>query len=738
MYLPTLLKDQFALTPADAGLRTAGFVVLATLLRPVGGVLSDRIGGARVLRGVFPGSCRSRCCWRGTRWCRSPSARWAARRCSASATARYSSWCPQFFPATTATVTGLVGAMGGLGGFFPPLLLGVFRDRIGVGVARIRPARRHGRADVGPQRDVSCSRGSGPPRALPTPPAPAARERLRAGAWATLVTAMLMAAIVVGSRNLQHFDPALVIYTFAVIFATWGIVYHYAVWLQQAADAPCSSSARSNCFGGAGPGAGAAIVAGGVRRHTSSRRRSSQALAVALVDAPVPLLGMPARGRDHVPARLRLDPLPIRPRRPDDVRHLSLRIPDRLLPHPDVRRHGCIFHGLDISAVLVLAGISLALWRRMRDRGALALQDFSMDFLPLIMLFAISVTGLALTASTLWLRGAYYGFLAILHAITVIGALLYLPFGKFFHIFQRPGAARRKAVPGRGRAGRRCVLRALRPAVRFADADRGPASACCPHSASTTVSPDPPAPGRAVSPCKRTTLANAQLRMKERRTWLNRRSQSRAWPQRYGPHGNYDPTRRLGRRRGGPPDTAGEDALLFCGQQCGIQLKVRDNQVIGFEPWEDFPFNKGMLCPKGVKRYMQGGHPDRLSRPLLRTDAGFTPSLVRRGARYHRAPAARDSGEARPRRGRHLRRRVDGHREGVSARQVRAHRDGHAAHRLQRPALHGVRRHGLQARLRRWTARPTLGGYSARRRAADRRRRTSRSARPSPPATSGR
>ena len=61
-----------------------------------------------------------------------------------------------------------------------------------------------------------------------------------------------------------------------------------------------------------------------------------------------------------------------------------------------------------------------------------------MDFFPLILLFAISVTGLALTASTLWLRGAFYGFLAILHAITVIAALLYLPFGKFFHIFQRP------------------------------------------------------------------------------------------------------------------------------------------------------------------------------------------------------------------------------------------------------------------------------------------------------------
>ena len=34
--------------------------------------------------------------------------------------------------------------------------------------------------------------------------------------------------------------------------------------------------------------------------------------------------------------------------------------------------------------------------------------------------------------------------------------------------------------------------------------------------------------------------------------------------------------------------------------------------MIGFEPWEDFPFNRGMLCPKGVKRYLQGSHPDRL------------------------------------------------------------------------------------------------------------------------------
>lgn len=63
----------------------------------------------------------------------------------------------------------------------------------------------------------------------------------------------------------------------------------------------------------------------------------------------------------------------------------------------------------------------------------------------------------------------------------------------------------------------------------------------------------------------------------------------------------------------------------FCGQQCGINLKVRDNMIVGFEPREDFPFNKGKLCPKGVKRYMQNEHPDRLLHPLKRAERGFVP-----------------------------------------------------------------------------------------------------------------
>ncbi len=92
--------------------------------------------------------------------------------------------------------------------------------------------------------------------------------------------------------------------------------------------------------------------------------------------------------------------------------------------------------------------------------------------------------------------------------------------------------------------------------------------------------------------------------------------------ERYGPHGNYVPA-------GGWDRVARGDFKLvkthccFCGQQCGIQLKVQENQVVGFEPWEEFPYNRGMLCPKGVKRYLQGPHPDRLLHPLLRTPEGF-------------------------------------------------------------------------------------------------------------------
>jgi assimilatory nitrate reductase catalytic subunit len=95
---------------------------------------------------------------------------------------------------------------------------------------------------------------------------------------------------------------------------------------------------------------------------------------------------------------------------------------------------------------------------------------------------------------------------------------------------------------------------------------------------------------------------------------------------RFGPHLSRATGRRLD--PGVVPDRAVKTHCCFCGQQCGIELLVKDEEVIGFEPWMEFPFNEGKLCPKGVKRYLQGAHPDRLLRAHERDPAapgGFRP-----------------------------------------------------------------------------------------------------------------
>ena len=90
--------------------------------------------------------------------------------------------------------------------------------------------------------------------------------------------------------------------------------------------------------------------------------------------------------------------------------------------------------------------------------------------------------------------------------------------------------------------------------------------------------------------------------------------------ERFGPHLNKTPAG--GWTAIGEPDRLVKTHCCFCGQQCGIQLKVKNDRVVGFEPWEEFPFNKGKLCPKGVKRYLQDEHPDR----LLSDTHSFSPA----------------------------------------------------------------------------------------------------------------
>ena len=99
-----------------------------------------------------------------------------------------------------------------------------------------------------------------------------------------------------------------------------------------------------------------------------------------------------------------------------------------------------LFHALDYTAVLVIVGCAIFLWRRFRDRAVTAAQRLGYDMVPLLMLLVISMTGLLLTASTIFFDGAYYGFLVIVHMASVVLSLVFIPFGKFFHVVQRPAS----------------------------------------------------------------------------------------------------------------------------------------------------------------------------------------------------------------------------------------------------------------------------------------------------------
>ena len=232
IYLPTLLRAQFGLAPADAGFRAAGFVLLATLMRPIGGWLSDRIGGAQVLSWVFGGVAGFSLL---LMWPSMIPFTVGALGCAlllGLGNGAVFKLVPERFPRDTGTVTGLVGALGGLGGFFPPLLLGVFHDTIGVlwpGFVLLSLTAIGLRAAN--QRlfhPAETSWRSSLPAA-----ARQSVDRIRAGVWGAAITALLAAAIVVGSRNLAHFDAALVGYTFATLFATFGITYRYAMWIDR-------------------------------------------------------------------------------------------------------------------------------------------------------------------------------------------------------------------------------------------------------------------------------------------------------------------------------------------------------------------------------------------------------------------------------------------------------------------------------------------------------------------------
>ncbi len=280
---------------------------------------------------------------------------------------------------------------------------------------------------------------------------------LRALAWACLATVLLLAAIIAGSRNLRNFDGALVAYLFGTLFASFGIVYRYAVWLQRP---PTRRYWRrgvqhllSRRFLGNGLLLTRRLLSNVVLQRFIFRRGTKRGLAHFLL-----AWGCLAAFAITIPLTF-------------GWVHFTLAGPGIYQAHlagfPAFRfplgsiAAFLVFHALNICSVMVIAGAAFFLRRRMTDAGQIATQTFEVDWMPLVLLVLVAVTGLGLTFDYELLHGKAHAFMAISHAITVVLFLVWLPFGKFFHVVQRPAQ--------------------LGVAVYREEGARGP-QAVCPHS----------------------------------------------------------------------------------------------------------------------------------------------------------------------------------------------------------------------------------------------------------------
>lgn len=255
---------------------------------------------------------------------------------------------------------------------------------------------------------------------------------------AVLVALVLAAAIFFGSHSLKHFDAALVGYATATVFLAFGVTYRYVVWVK---SPPARrylilgwraflSPRRFVRFPTLVPKQVASNLAFQtfIRERGLARWAAHQAIfwgvvGATLITFPLTFGWIYFRSVEEGAA------------------YAMFVLGVKVLTFDPLSLLGWLaFHGLDVTAVLVIAGCSYYLWRRFRDREAMSDQHFAMDLLPLVALIAISVTGLLLTMSASLLGGRYYDFLAILHMGAVVLTLVFIPFGKFFHVIQRPAS----------------------------------------------------------------------------------------------------------------------------------------------------------------------------------------------------------------------------------------------------------------------------------------------------------
>src|SRR5688500_11708778 len=252
-----------------------------------------------------------------------------------------------------------------------------------------------------------------------------------------LAAAGLTALVVIGSRNLEHFDSALFGYTIASIVALGAIVFRYAIWLQRPAtraywkrgwqlfrqrDKLAKNTATAAETIGKNLFAQHFIVIRGFMRWLTHFLMMWGCLLAAAITFPLAFGWVHFKLEGEMGYRAYLFGFPLQLM---EGRSLIAWV---------------TFHALDFTAIMVIAGCAIAINRRLKDRGAIAYQSFLLDFTPHLLLVAISVSGLMLTASSLWFEGYMYSFIALSHQAVVIMTLFYLPFGKLFHIVQRPAS----------------------------------------------------------------------------------------------------------------------------------------------------------------------------------------------------------------------------------------------------------------------------------------------------------
>ncbi|MGA7270861.1 MAG: MFS transporter, partial [Acidimicrobiia bacterium] len=253
------------------------------------------------------------------------------------------------------------------------------------------------------------------------------------GATAVVV---LLVGVWLGSQGLEWFDPALAPYLFGTLLAVFGTVYRYVVWLRRPPTARLNQRgweamrARGKLGSNLVSLAGMLVTNLALQRFIASRSRTRW-LGHQLLFWGCVLAGL-------VTFPLTFGWIHFESADPSGRTYQAFLGPLATITF-DARSFlgWIVFHLLNIAAFLVIAGVVIFLGRRFRDPGAKALER-SGDFAALAGLFAVSVTGLMLTASSMWMGGRFYSFLNNVHALTVILGLLYIPFGKLFHILQRP------------------------------------------------------------------------------------------------------------------------------------------------------------------------------------------------------------------------------------------------------------------------------------------------------------